>query len=144
MANKTKYIQPVSMIGKEITCAETGKVFIGASDGFSTNYATNYPNGLDKTPEYLSDEGVDIRERRGMLDRTQPFFCYVASDGKQVTGWKGNVLGTITGSTKYRITRRSFTHGNHLHVYYVTDVHGGLWTGRGNPGLAINLRARKK
>lgn len=137
---KQKYIQSVSMIGKEITCAETGKVFIGAVDGFTMNYATNYPNGFDKYPEYLSDEGVDIRERRELLDRSKPFFAYVSSDGKSVTGWKGNVLGRITDKTNYRLARMSYVHGKTINFYRVTDVHGGLWTGRGNPGIAIKLR----
>jgi hypothetical protein len=137
--------QTVSMIGKAITCAETGKVFIGAvaANGFTTNYATSYAGGLHKAPEYLSDEGVDIRERRELLDRSKPFYCYVSSDGKHVGGWKGNVLGTITSATNYRLTRTSYIHGRTINFYRVTDVHGGLWTGRGNPGIAIKLHPSK-
>lgn len=142
---KRKYIQPVSMLGKEITCAETGKVFIGAVEGFTTNYATvetKLPNSEDSR-EYLSDEGVNIRERRELLDRSKPFYAYVSSDGKSVTGWKGNVLGRITSATNYRLTRQSYTHGRTINFYRVTDVHGGLWTGRGNPGIAIKLHPVK-
>jgi hypothetical protein len=140
---KRAYIQPVSMIGKEITCAETGKVFIGALDGITTNYATNYPNGFDNAPEYLSDEGVNIRERRQLLDRTKPFYAYVSADGKRITGWKDNTLGTITAATNYRLTRESYVHGRTINFYRVTDVHGAKWSGRGNPGIAITLRASK-
>lgn len=145
MTNKRIYIQPVSMIGKEITCAETGKVFIGASDGFTVNYATSQAKmpAAPDAREYLSDEGVDIRERRELLDRSKPFYAYVASNGEKITGWKGNVLGTITAKTTYRLTRMSYTHGKTINFYRVTDVHGGLWTGRGNPGIGIKLQPVK-
>lgn len=109
-----------------------------ARDGCSYNYATT-PAG-----EILSDVGVDIRERRGMLDRSKPFAGYLSSDGKHFTGWKGNILGTVTRSTLVRLTRWSFTHGKYIRAVQVRDVHGGMWHGRGSEGVCITLRPLKR
>jgi len=123
-----------SLIGRELTCAETGKRFVGAVDGCTTNYAR------DAQGNVYSDEGVDIRERRELLDRTRPFYCYVSSDGRHATGWKGNELGRVTRSTPTRI-RTVFA--GCLTSYRVRDCHGGEWYGRGAPGMCITLRACK-
>lgn len=120
-------------IGQTLTCAETGKQFIAARDGISTNYARN------SAGEVFSDEGVHIRECRELLDRSKPFGCYVSSDTKHVTGWKGNVLGTIIRSTH---TRSGF--GANMLAVSVRDVHGNYWHGRGaGAGMCITLRASK-
>lgn len=132
-----KMIQPVSHIGETLTCCETGKQFIGAADGISTNYAT------DASGKIYSDEGVAIREARDLLDRSKPFYAYVSSDGKSITGWKGNILGAITGASRIRLTRLSYTHGKYINHYIVRDVHGGMWYGKGSPSIAIKLRAYK-
>lgn len=123
--------------GDVLTCSETGKSFIAQRDGCTTNYAHG-PNG-----EVFSDEGVDIRERRELLDRSQPFTAYISSDGKHLTGWKGNVLGTVTHTSKVRLTRLSHLHGDYITAYRIRDVHGGYWYGRGNPGMCINIRPYK-
>ena len=119
-------------IGDTLTCAETGATFIAAIDGCSTNYARNAAG------EVFSHEGVDIRQRRELLDRTKPFSCYVSSDGNSVTGWKGNVLGRVV----QRGVGGGFG-GRMLHVR-VRDVHGGMWHGKGaGNGFCITLRAMK-
>ena len=123
-------------IGDTVTCAETGKSFVVARDGCSFNYAIR--NG---GAEIVSDEGVNLAERRALLDRSKPFVAYVSSDGKHVTGWKGNVLGAIVSTNQIRLTRLSYTHGKHIYCYRVRDVHGAYWFGRGNPGICITLRA---
>lgn len=127
-----KYVQPLSYIGVEITCAETGKRFIGASDGFTTNYAHGPYGSL------FSDEGVNLRERRALLDRIKPFSCYVSEDGQRITGWKGNELGKVILSWRIGNTRT-----NELSAYRVRDCHGGFWHGRGSPGMCINLSPTK-
>lgn len=121
-------------LGSTLVCAETGKTFIAARDGCSVNYAHS-PTG-----EIVSDEGVDIREKRELLDRSQPFTCYLSSDTRHVTGWKGNVLGTVTGY----VERRTGFHGSTQAFFRVTDVHGGLWAARGpGPGMYCTLRPIK-
>ena len=120
-------------IGDTVTCAETGKAFVVEKDGITLNCATT-PGGLP-----ISDEGVDIREKRELLDRSKPFGCYVSYDGKRVTGWKGNTLGHVTRSSSYR-------NNFHAHILCVTvkDVHGSYWHGRGSgPGTAITLHPTK-
>lgn len=120
-------------IGATVTCAETGRAFIVARDGCSFNYAT------DAAGRIYSDEGVNIRERRELLDRTRPFGCYISGDGKRVTGWKGNTLGTVVRSSRIR---NPF--GGYLLAVTVCDVHGGYWHGRGaGEGMCITLRASK-
>jgi hypothetical protein len=123
--------------GDTITCAETGKQFVAAQDGISTNYAR------DAAGNVYSDEGVDIRERRELLDRTKPYFAYLSSDGTRVTGWKGNTLGHVAYSRPCKLTRMSYTHGKEYQSVFVRDVHGGTWYGRSSPGVCITLRPHK-
>jgi len=126
-------MQTKSLIGKSLTCAETGKQFLGASDGFTTNYAR------DNAGNIYSDEGVVIREERDLLNRSKPFFCYLSGDGKHVMGWKGNLLGKVTQETKGGGFSNSLTH------IRVTDIHGNTWYGKGaGRGMCITLRATKQ
>ena len=125
-------------IGDTVTCAETGKRFVVARDGCSLNYATR--NG---GAEVVSDEGVNITERRALLDRSKPFVAYVSGDGRRITGWKGNTLGYLVWSSSVNLTRWSYVHGATVHAYRFRDVHGALWYGRSSPGIAITLRAFK-
>lgn len=125
--------RPNIHIGDTLTCGETGKTFTALSDGFTTNYATDAHGNI------YSDEGVDIRERRELLDRTRPFYAYISGDGKHLVGWKGNVLGDVV----YHTTGCSgFVHS--MHFYRIRDIHGGEWYGRnGGSGMCIILRAKK-
>lgn len=124
-------------IGDALVCVETGKSFIAGSDGFSTNYAR------DAEGRIYSDKGVDIHERRQLLDRSKPFWAYISGDGKRLTGWKGNTLGTVIASWPIKLTRRSWVHGKNYSHFRIRDVHGAMWHGRGSPGVAIRLRAMK-
>lgn len=129
--------RPAIEFGQELTCTETGKTFIAQREGCTTNYARG------RNGEVYSDEGVDLCEKRELLDRSKPFTCYLSSDGKHATGWKGNVLGAVVCATPVRLTRWSHTHGEHIHAINVRDVHGGMWHGRGSPGICITLRPMK-
>jgi len=124
-------------VGDTVTCAETGKQFVVQRVGGSFIYAR------DSSGNVFSDEGVDIREKRELLDRSRPFTCYITSDGRSVTGWKGNVLGTIIDWQPCKLTRTSFTHGKDYRSVVVRDVHDGMWYGRGSPGICVTLRPRK-
>ena len=127
-------MQTQSLIGQTLTCAETGLQFVGATDGCSTNYARN------SAGDVFSDEGVNIRERRELLGRSRPFGCYLSSDGRHVTGWKGNILGTVTSETK---SRTGF-YGSILTHVRVIDVHGNPWHGKGSGrGMYITIRPAK-
>lgn len=126
--------EPAIEIGDVLTCAVTGAQFVAARDGISFNFAR------DSAGRPVSDAGVDLAERRELLDRSKPFDCYLSSDGRSVTGWKGNVLGTVTRSSK----ARTGWHGTWIVAVSVTDVHGGHWHGRGRgPGMCITLRPSK-
>lgn len=121
--------------GDLIRCQETGKLFTITTDGFTFNYASDGKGNI------VSDEGVNIRERRELLDRSKPIGYYLSSDGKSVTGWKGNILGTVIDSRHCELTRISFTHDRDSYrSVRVRDVHGSEWYGRGSPGIAITLR----
>lgn len=120
--------------GDTLTCAETGKQFIAARDGCSANYATNLAG------EIFSDEGVDIRERRELLDRTKPFVCYLSGNGQHVTGWKGNILGNVV----YSSVSRTGWHRTTLTHVRVIDVHGNPWHGKGaGRGMCLRLHPSK-
>lgn len=124
-------------VGQTVTCAETGKTFVITTDGMTYNYAT------DREGHIFSDEGVDIRERRALLDRSLPFTAYLSSDGRRLTGWKGNVLGTVVDWSPCKLTRWSFIHGKEYRAVRIRDVHGAMWYGRGSPGVCINIRPCK-
>lgn len=130
-------MNPKINIGDVLTCTETGKKFTAEQDGLTTNYA------LDSEGRVYSDEGVNLCERRQLLDRSKPFHAYVSCDGDRITGWKGNVLGTVEASWKVKLTRPSFVHGKDYSHFRVKDVHGAMWQGRGSPGFAIKLRPIK-
>ena len=130
-------MQVESLIGQTLTCHITGKEFLGAADGCSTNYAR------DSEGRIFSDAGVDISQKKDLLDRTRPFTGYISGDGKSLTGWKGNHLGTVIWATPVRLTRRSFWHGDKYAAFRIRDVHGAYWHGRSSPGMAINIRASK-
>jgi hypothetical protein len=125
-------------IGDKLKCSVTGKEFIAAVEGCSVNYAT------DREENIYSNEGVDISEKKRLLDRAKPFGCYVSSDNKHITGWKGNVLGDIISYTIARLPKWSVWHGEFIYCYTVKDIHGNYWYGRSSPSTAIILRAKKK
>ena len=108
-------------IGDVVVCAETGKPFVVESNGFTFNYAT------DKHGNVYSDEGVRIREARELLDRTRPFYAYLSSDGRHVTGWKGNVLGEVSNLG----VSRTGWNGAEIARFRVKDIHGNWWQARG-------------
>jgi hypothetical protein len=126
--------QTTIKIGDALTCAETGKRFTAALDGCSFNYA------VSSTGEALSDEGVDLRERRDLLGRVQPFTCYLSGDGLHVTGWKGNILGRVASET----TSRTGWHGSTITHIRVIDVRGQPWHGKcTGRGMCIRLHPSK-
>ena len=125
---------PVIEMGQILTCSETGKQFTAARDRFTFNYAR------DDKGNIFSDEGVDIREKREMLDRSKPFCCYLSSDGKTVSGWKGNALGRVTWSSK----SRTGWYGSTLPHVRVIDLHGNPCHGKGaGRGMFIRLHPSK-
>lgn len=127
------------IVGKLAKCAETGEIFTIKSDGFTFNYAQN------DAGEVISDAGVDIRERRELLDHSKPFgaYCNSAPAGPPsfITGWKGNKLMTVVSARPYRLTRHSYMHGSYIYAIQAIDVHGAKWYGRGNCGMCITMRA---
>lgn len=124
-------------IGDTVTCAETGLPFIVKSIGCTVNYAT-VGDGKGNN-RYVSIEGVDIRERRELLNRSKPMFGYISGDAKSFTGFLGNILGTITS---YHSIRNNFA--GRLYAVRVTDVHGAHWYGRGlGNGMCIVLHPCK-
>jgi hypothetical protein len=121
-------------IGDTLTCAETGKQFIAARDGCTTNYATN------DAGEVFSDEGVHIRDMREFSHRAGPVFCYLGEHCATVTGWKGNVLGNVTRKS---VSRTGF-HGSTITHVRVRDLHGKNWHGKGaGPCMCITLHPCK-
>jgi hypothetical protein len=121
-------------VGDVLTCAETGKQFTAARDGCSYNYARNSAGDI------ISDEGVHIREVRGLLDRTQPFGGYLSGDGRTFTGWKGNRLGDVIHASY----SRTGWHGAWITHVRVRDIHGAMWHGKGaGRGMCITLRPMK-
>jgi hypothetical protein len=126
-----------SLIGKTLVCAETGKTFIGAQVGSTTNYAT------DREGNVYSDEGVNIRELREIKERKGPIFAYLSSDAGNykghITGWKGNKLMQVLsagptgggfGGTQWHVTAK--------------DEQGRTWYGRnGGRGMYIRMKPTK-
>lgn len=120
-------------IGETLTCAETGKQFAAAKDGCSFNYA------WDQHGHILSDEGVNIRQHRELLDRSKPYGAYLSGQGRLIVGWNGNVLGYVIDAHPIAVR----CHDGQIHAVKVRDIHGGLWYGRAVPGCRITLRPAK-
>ena len=126
-------MQNESLIGKTLVCAETGKTFIGAAQGCTSNYAR------DAQGNVYSDEGVNIRELRYIKERTAPVSAYVAMDETRITGWKGNELMRITAIGE---AYAGFC-GKQTYVQAI-DKQGKLWHGRCmGPGTCITMRPYK-
>ena len=121
-------------LGATVNCHVTGKPFITAREGCSLNYA------WDSEGHIISNEGVDISERRELQDRSKPFSCYLSCDGLHVTGWKGNILGNVAWDS----VSRTGWHGSSITHVRIIDVHGNKWHGKGSGrGMCITLRASK-
>jgi hypothetical protein len=121
-------------IGQTLVCAETGKTFVAARDGVTSNYAT------DRDGNVYSDEGVNIRELREVAERKGPIFAYLSGDKAQITGWKGNKLMRVTSAGR---TGGGFG-GTQWHVRAV-DNQGREWYGRnGGPSMYIRMKPTTK
>lgn len=126
-----------NIIGQIVKCHITGKSFIAAIDGITTNYAT------DSDGNIYSDEGVDIAEKQQLLDRTKPFYAYVSTDGKRITGWKGNTHMMITRIYQTNAGFGGYRGGGQWYIR-ATDINGAEWYGRNSgKGCCITLRSCK-
>lgn len=121
-------------VGDTFICPETGKTITVARDGCSYNYAYTSEGGP------VSDEGVHIRSLRALAARNGPFTCYLSGDGKTVTGWKGDVLGTVHNLDK---CRHPWMHRNEAYYSFTVRTANGLWYGRGSRGMAVAIRPKK-
>ena len=80
-------------------------------------------------------------DKRELLDRTKPFFAYLAGDGRTVTNWPGSTLGTVTHESS---ARNGFNRSK-ITCIRMRDVHGAMWQGRGpgrGPGRGMYIRLR--
>ena len=75
-----------------------------------------------------------------MLKR-RPVIAYLSMDGRRVTTWTGGTLGRVVYARPCKLSRLSNWHSDKtFRSVRVVDVHGGAWSGRGSPGVAIKLR----
>jgi hypothetical protein len=128
-------------IGDVVTCAETGKSFIAAIDGCTTNYAT------DREGNVYSDEGVALCERRAIREQQSPVIAYVSSDWRTITTWKGAALMTVAAHAKCPLPfgqHYSVFHGEDYSHIWAKDSQGRYWYGRSSNGVAIALRPLKR
>lgn len=118
-----------SLIGKTLICAKTGKTFIGAADGCTTNYARG-SNG-----EIYSDEGVQLINQESVKNESK-IHGYVDIKNRVITGWKGDVMlkVTHTKSTKIR------SNWGCVYSVWARDSYGFEWYGRGCDGCALCMR----
>ncbi len=122
---------------KTFRCSLCGQVHPIQKEG-GTGYAT-LQNG--RTICYPCSDNM---QREDLKDRSQPFFAYVAGNGRSITTWTGGHLMTITRSSPCALTRQSWTHDRNGYMsVHCVDVHGGHWTGRGSAGICIKLRPVK-
>jgi len=85
---------------------------------------------------------ADAEQVASLKDR-KPTGGYLSSDGTTITTWTGGELARVTWSRSCKLTRQSWTHGKDYRTINARDVHGNYWTGRGSPGICINLRPIK-
>jgi len=121
-------------VGQVVTCSWTGKQFTVEKDGLTFNYA------LDGAGKIFSDEGVNEREQMAIHAHMRPVGAYLSGDGKHITGWKGNILATVTQHS----TSRTGWHGSRITHIQAVDQFGGLWYGKGaGNGMYITIRPVK-
>lgn len=127
---------PKSTPGKPI-CCDCGKA-IDAPNSCGTGYAV-LPDGKP-----VCYSCADKRQREELKDRSGPFTAYLSGDGQRITTWTGGELMRITSSRPCKPTRDSFTHDvKSYRSVRARDVHGNDWSGRGSPGILINMRPVK-
>lgn len=119
-------------------CCQCGavKVFQTMREySISTGYARDSKNNM------FCYDCADDNQRAEMLDRTKPFYGYVAGDGKSLTTWTGGILGQVRSYGE----SRSGWNGGKIARFHVQDVHGNWWQGRGaGKGMVCTLRPMKK
>lgn len=121
-------------IGQTLVCHKTGMSFVAAHDGCTTNYA------LDNAGHVYSDEGVSLMDMEHIKEHSKPIGAYLSSDGKNITGWKGNTLATVT----WHSTSRTGWHGSSITHIQAVDQFGGRWYGKGaGRGMYITIRPMK-
>lgn len=87
--------------------------------------------------EKICYDCADAMQRADMLDRSGPFYCYLSSNGCDVTTWTGGKLGRVHASKQ----SRSGWNGSLIYRFHVRDVHGQWWQGRGaGEGMCCTLR----
>lgn len=121
-------------IGQTLVCHKIRKSFIAAVDGCTTNYAT------DTEGNAYSDEGINLIDMERIRDHSKPIGAYISSDGKNITGWKGNILAKITQTS----TSRTGWYGSIITHIRAVDQYGGCWHGKGaGCGMYITIRPMK-
>ena len=114
------------------TCQKCGKVIEGSKYGIGTGYGTT-PEGAKWCYDCCTVSDIEeLKERK-------PTAVYLSGDENSVTNWPGGVLGTVTRAhgIKHNMIRGRYV------AFRVKDVHGGLWFGRGQPGMICTIRPAK-
>jgi len=118
-------------IGQTLVCHKTGMPFVAALDGCTTNYAT------DNAGHVYSDDGVSLMDMEHIKEHSKPVGAYLSGDGKHITGWKGNILATVTQTS---VSRTGWYGSSITHIQAV-DQFGGRWYGKGaGNGICITIR----
>lgn len=126
------------MIGKTMVCKKTGKIFTGAQDGVTTNYAR------DNEGNFYSDEGVNLCELEQIKDRGQSFTAYLSGDAKHITGWKGNKLMRVLHAYQSDAGFGGWHMNRGQWIVRAIDEQGFEWYGRNSgKGAYITLRPAK-
>lgn len=115
-------------------CAQCGAVRLFPLGTLGTGYGVQHG-------QMFCYECCNAQDVVQLLDRSKPFYCYVASAGDCVTSWPGGVLGRVHS---YGESHSGWNNGR-IARFHVRDVHGQWWQGRGaGKGMACTLRPMKK
>ena len=98
---------------------------------FTTGYGKD---AAGRTYCYACCHARDLETMR-TADR---FTCYVGCDGRTLTTWTGEKLGTVTLGAVHPWSRKSPM--GERHYLRAVDVYGGRWYGTGAPGMWASLR----
>lgn len=108
---------------------------LGAGASSVATYATRGLCGGDR----LCPTCMDTCEREILADpETVRYTCYVSSDGRSITGWRGNVLGVVTHRGAVHPWSRR---GEGRYYLRARSTDGRDWHGTGAPGMFCTLRA---
>lgn len=128
---------------REKAICDKARAYWEANATFSRGGWSSMSAELCAHPDYAAaDNAMRGRVEQFEILRDLPdcVSVYVASDGRTLTTWTGDVLGYARETSRWRVNS---AYGSHMR-HYVATIGGREYSGRGfGAGMLLNLRAKR-